>query len=298
MIDPDAEIFAEVVKAGNLASAARALGISAPLVSRRLSRLETRLGVTLAHRTTRRFALTDAGESFYRDMTVVLDAWQVAETRVKLPARVASGPLRISAPTSFGRLYVAPALKGFLDHHPDVAVTLDLSDAYVDLAASRFDLAIRITAAIPPGVAADRLAASARVLCAAPSYLAAHGEPRTVADLYAHRILAADGQLPWRLMERGSEVAIPGPSHVATNSSEVVRELALGGIGIALRSLWDVHAELASGELRRILPELSTASDIGIYAVRRRAEGSTAATRAFIDYLRGRLAPVAPWEGG
>ncbi|TZG25236.1 LysR family transcriptional regulator [Sphingomonas montanisoli] len=289
-MDPDAEVFVEVVKAGSLAAAARALGISAPLVSRRLSRLETRLGVALAHRTTRRFELTHIGEAYYRDMIVVLDAWQNAETRAKQPARIASGPLRISAPTSFGRLYVAPALKGFLDLHPDVAITLDLSDAYVDLAATRFDLAIRITAA--PDAAADRLAGSTRVLCAAPAYLAARGEPKTLGDLDAHRILAAEGQLPWRL----AEGIVNGPSHVITNSSEVVRELALAGMGIALRSLWDVHAELASGALRQILPGLSTASDVGIYAVRPRVEGSTAATRAFIDYLRGLLSPVAPWE--
>ena len=292
MIDPDAEIFVEVVKAGSLAAAARTLGISAPLVSRRLSRLEARLGVALAHRTTRRFALTHVGEAYYRDMTVVLDAWQNAETRAKQPARVASGPLRISAPTSFGRLYVAPALKGFLDLHPEVAITLDLSDAYVDLTAMRFDLAIRITAA--PDTQADRLAASTRVLCATPAYLMAHGEPQTIADLATHRILAAEGQLPWRF----TEGSVTGPSHVTTNSSEVVRELALAGMGIALRSLWDVHAELASGALRPILPRLTTESDVGIYAVRPRAEGATAATRAFIDYLRGLLSPTAPWERG
>ncbi|RVT94616.1 LysR family transcriptional regulator [Sphingomonas crocodyli] len=290
MIDPDAEVFVEVVKAGSLAAAARALGLSAPLVSRRLSRLEARLGVALAHRTTRRFELTSIGEAYYRDMTVVLDAWQTAETRAKQPARIASGPLRISAPTSFGRLYIAPALKGFLDAHPHVAITLDLTDAYVDLTAMRFDLAIRITATPDPH--AVRLAANTRVLCATPGYLDRHGEPASIADLADHRILAAEGQLPWRFAEGD----VSGPSYVTTNSSEVVRELALSGMGIALRSLWDVHAELASGALRRILPALSTASDAGIYAVRPRAEGSTAATRAFIDYLRDLLSPVAPWE--
>jgi DNA-binding transcriptional LysR family regulator len=296
MIDPDIEIFARVVDAGSLAAAARDLHISAPMVSRRLARLEARLGVTLADRTTRRLTLTTQGERFYRDVAALLESWRQAEARVMNATRIAAGPLRISAPTSFGRLYLAPFLNPFADRYPDVHITLDLSDGFVDLVEQRFDLAIRITGDAPAGDQAERLAGSARLLCAAPAYLADHGEPLSLADLAEHRLLAADGQLPWRLVADGAPVVINGRSHIATNSSEVVRELAIAGMGIALRSLWDVHSDLMGGRLRPVLPSVTGSSEVGIYAILPKGHVASAAAKAFIAHLRALLQPVAPWE--
>lgn len=296
MIDPDVELFARIAEAGSLAEAARQLGMSAPMVSRRLARLEERLGVTLATRTTRKLTLTPLGDRFRQDVAGLLEQWHQAEQRIMRSARVASGPLRISAPTSFGRMYVAPAVKPFIDDFPDVHVTLDLSDSFVDLVEGRFDLAIRIADGIPTGAQSEQLAGSARILCAAPSYLADHGVPRMIADIANHRILAAEGQLPWKLVWRGKPLSLPGRSQVTTNSSEVVRELALTGMGIALRSLWDVHADLAMGRLIRILPEVEGSLDVGIFAVRPLKHRISAASEAFVEYLKHRLQPTAPWD--
>jgi DNA-binding transcriptional LysR family regulator len=254
------------------------------MVSKRIARLEARLGARLLHRTTRRLDLTPRGERFHRDAVAILAALAAAEARVAGRDGIPAGPLRVTAPTSFGRLLVAPFVGGFLDRFPAVALDLDLSDGFSDLVAARVDLAIRITGEVPAMLGARRLAASPRVLCAAPAYLAAHGTPETIAALSTHRLLATTGQMPWRLAGPDGEATVAGSSHVRTNSSEVVRELTLAGVGIALRSLWDVSAALADGRLVRILPMVEGSAAVAIHAVH--PPGAlTAAAAALLDHL-------------
>jgi len=302
MMDPDVALFAHVVEAASLSAAARARGISPAMVSKRIARLEARLGVQLLHRTTRRLETTARGELFYRDVTAILSAIGIAEARVSDRDLTPQGALRVSAPTSFGRLHIAPRLKAFLDHFPLVELELLLSDDFVDVARDGIDLAIRITPAVAPELEAHRLGNSRRVLCAAPAYLAAAGVPAAAAGVPAsvtalagHRLLAASGQLPWRLTGPDGDVTIDGVSHVRTNSSEVARELVLSGVGIALRSLWDVGEHLARGDLQRVLPALEGSADVGIYAVHPRGRLSSGG-RALLDYLGTLWTPVAPWD--
>jgi DNA-binding transcriptional LysR family regulator len=151
-------------------------------------------------------------------------------------------------------MHFAPALAGFLALYPEIELDLDLSDDFVDLIASRYDVALRITAREAAGLVGHRLVTNRRVLCAAPSYLARMGVPEKLGDLARHRLLAAQGQMPWPLEGPDGPVAYAGVSAVLTNSSEVAREMALGGQGIALRSLWDVAPALASGALVQVLP--------------------------------------------
>lgn len=293
-MDLDYALFASVVDAGSLSAAARTLRISPAMVSKRLARLEARLGVRLIHRTTRRLMLTEAGERFHGDVTAILAAIRAAEEGLTGIRDRPSGPLRVSAPTSFGRLHVAPHLHRFLDRYPDVLLHLDLTDTAVDLLAGRIDLAIRIAGDLPASIVAHRLCANHRLLCASPGYLATHGHPQTVADLPRHRLLAADGQSPWRLANARQRRVIEVTSVVSTNSSEVVRELALSGVGIALRSLWDVGDALADGRLLRVLPEWSGPDDLAIHALHPRAPTVPAAVTAFIGFLRETLDPP-PW---
>ncbi|HSI16349.1 MAG TPA: LysR family transcriptional regulator [Sphingomonas sp.] len=294
-MDPDVALFAHVVEAGSLSAAARARGISPAMVSKRIARLEARLGVQLLHRTTRRLETTARGELFYRDVTAILSAIGIAEARVSDRDLTPQGALRVSAPTSFGRLHIAPRLKPFLDRFPLIELELLLSDDFVDVARDGIDLAIRITPAVAPELEAQRLGDSRRVLCAAPAYLAEAGMPESVAALAGHRLLAASGQLPWRLAGPDGDVTIHGTSHVRTNSSEVARELVLSGVGIALRSLWDVGEHLARGDLRRVLPALEGSADVGIYAVHPRGRLSSGG-RALLDYLGTLWTPLAPWD--
>jgi DNA-binding transcriptional LysR family regulator len=151
MLDPDYALFARVVAAGSLSAAARDMGISPAMASKRMARLEARLGARLIHRTTRRLALTEQGEGFHRDVLGILAAVEAAEGRLRGPGDGLSGPLRLSAPTSFGRMHLAPHLKPFLDRHPGIELTLDLSDGFSDLIAEKIDLAIRISSGVGPG---------------------------------------------------------------------------------------------------------------------------------------------------
>lgn len=295
MIDPDYALFARVVAGGSIAAAARASNLSPAMASRRLQRLEARLGVRLVQRTTRRLALTPAGERFHADVVAILAAVEAAEARLTGTAAVPAGVLRVSAPTSFGRLHVAPQLHRFLAAYRQVSLTLDLSDAFVDLVADGIDVGVRIAAAVPPGLDAHRLGDSRRVLCASPAYLARAGTPERIGDLSAHRLLAAVGQMPWRLVAGTRRASVDCASHVRTNSSELVRELALSGVGIALRSLWDVGEALRDGALVRVLPEWEGMRDVAIWAVHPRAPIVAPAVRAFVAFLREVVDPAA-WE--
>ncbi|MES1985303.1 MAG: LysR family transcriptional regulator [Pseudomonadota bacterium] len=296
MMDPDYDLFMAIVTAGSLSAAGRTLNTSPAMVSKRLLRLENRLGTRLLHRSTRKMALTPQGQRLHADLKAIVAALKEAESRVQGQTDVPSGALRVSAPTSFGRLHLAPHIAAFLRVHPRVDLSLDLSDGFVDLFSGDIDIAIRITADVPPSLTAHRLARSARVLCAGPDYIAAHGTPETIPDLAAHRLLAATGQLPWRLTGSKGTTSWDGISHVRTNSSEVVRELTIGGVGIALRSLWDVNRELADGTLQRVLPDVSGSSDIAIYAVHPPVPTIPPTVAALIGFLRETYGPVPPWE--
>ncbi|WP_256959800.1 LysR family transcriptional regulator, partial [Sphingobium sp. Z007] len=166
MMDPDHALFVAIVDEGGLAAAGRRLHISPAMMSKRLARLEERLGAKLVHRTTRRLALTPAGERLHADLRSILAALDDAERRVTGASAVASGPLRITAPTSFGRMHLAPYLQRFIDAHPRVELSVDLSDDFTDLMESRADLAIRITADPGQGLTARQLATNRRILCA------------------------------------------------------------------------------------------------------------------------------------
>ncbi|MEK7342652.1 MAG: LysR family transcriptional regulator [Pseudomonadota bacterium] len=296
MMDPDHELFVTVADEGGLAAAGRRLHISPAMMSKRLARLEQRLGAKLVHRTTRRLSLTPAGERLHADLRAILAALDEAERRVSGASAMAAGPLRISAPTSFGRMHLAPYLQRFLDDHPAVDLSIDLSDDYSDLLDGRFDLALRISADLGPALAARRLATNRRILCAAPAYLDAHGTPRRIADLKAHRLLAARGQMPWRLVGPKGPVTVDGQSHVRTNSSELVRELSLAGGGIALRSLWDIAEALERGQVRQILPDHEGSFDVGLYAVHLPQANPPRALTAFIEFLVTLYCPAPPWE--
>ncbi len=293
-MDADYALFASIVDAGSLSAAGRRASISPAMVSKRLVRLEQRLGVRLIHRTTRRLVLTEAGQRFHADVVAILEHVRRAEERVSGSTREPSGPLRVSMPTSFGRLHVARHLHRFLDRFPKVELEANLSDTFVDLLTERVDVALRITAQVPASMTAHRLAASRRILCAAPAYLSGHGIPETIADLARHHLLAAEGQMPWRLVRGRERVSVEQESRVRTNSSEVIREIAVSGAGIALRSLWDVSSRLREGSLVRVLPNWEGTSDVGIYVVHHAGDGLPSSVAAFVAFMRDLLDP-APW---
>ncbi|MGJ3262648.1 MAG: LysR family transcriptional regulator [Salinarimonas sp.] len=293
----DLDIFARIVAARSMSAAGRELGLSPAVVSKRIRRLEERLGVRLLQRTTRSLALTEAGRGFHERVVAILASVEEAEAWAMSGAAEARGLLRVSAPTSFGRMHVAPHLKRFLDANPQVTVDLALSDGFVDVVAEGLDLAIRIADLSDSSLIAKKLAPSHRVLVATPGYLAERGTPADLATL-AHHTLLVHGTPEWRLDGPGGPQTVRIASPLRTNSSEVVREAVLSGAGIALRSTWDVGPELKSGALVRVLPAWRSSARVAIHAVYPSRRHLEQKTRAFIDYLEGLYGPTPYWDAG
>lgn len=295
----DMEIFARVVATGSMSAAGREMGLSPAVVSKRLRRIEDRLGTRLLQRTTRQIALTEAGQGYYERVVAILASIEEAEAYVTRRSAMARGTLRVNAPTSFGRLHIAPHLGRFLADNPDLSVNLDLDDEFVDIVGAGYDVAIRIAELADSSLVARRLAPVHRVLCASHDYIARHGEPASVEDLVENHVsLAAQHQDPWRLQgPDGIEIVrINGP--VRTNSSEVVREALIAGVGIALRSTWDIGPELREGRLKIVLPAYRASKDVGLHAVYPSRRFLPAKVRIFIDFLAELYGPSPYWDEG
>ncbi|OYU48703.1 MAG: LysR family transcriptional regulator [Rhizobiales bacterium PAR1] len=293
----DLDIFSRVATTGSMSQAARDLGMSPPVISKRIKRLEERLGTRLLQRTTRQIALTDAGRGFHERVLAILASVEEAENWVAQRAMLARGPLRISAPTTFGRLHVAPHLVRFMERYPEISLDLSLSDSFVDVVGDGFDVAIRIADLADTSLVARRLAPNHRVLCATPDYLEKHGAPATLADLVSHRLLVHNAD-HWRLEGPEGVVTVPVASAIATNSSEVIREAVIAGLGIALRSTWDVGPELRSNKLTIVLPRYRASHRVGIYAVYPSRRHLPQRTRVFIDFLLELYGSVPSWDQG
>jgi len=294
----DMEIFARVVGAGSMSAAGREMGLSPAVISKRIRRLETRLGTRLLQRTTRQLALTEAGQGFYERVLAILASIEEAESFVTRRSTMARGTLKVSAPTSFGRMHIAPYLGRFIEAHGDLQINCTLSDEFIDVVAEGYDVAIRIAELTDSSLVARRLAPVYRVLCAAPAYLKRHGEPQSVEQLADHVCLAAQQQIPWRLEGPEGSVTVRPAAPLATNSNEVVREAVMSGMGIALRSTWDVGPDLASGRLRVVMPAYQASDRVGVYAIYPTRRFLPAKVRLFIDFLADLYAPTPYWDEG
>ncbi|WP_306119173.1 MULTISPECIES: LysR family transcriptional regulator [unclassified Roseitalea] len=294
----DLEIFARVVAAGSMSAAGRELGLSPAVVSKRLRRLEDRLGTRLLQRTTRQIALTEAGQGFYERVVAILAGVEEAEAFVSRRSAHARGTLKISAPTSFGRMHIAPHLAPFMNANEDLSVNLLLSDDLVDIVGEGFDVAIRIAELADSSLVARKLAPVRRVLCAAPDYLDRHGTPRTLEELERHNCLTHQTSDTWRLEGPDGAIGFRPRGNLATNSSEVVREAVLSGLGIALRSTWDVGGDLAAGRLVQVLPDFEGSTNIGIYAIYPSRQFLPVKVRLFIDHFAELFGSVPYWERG
>jgi DNA-binding transcriptional LysR family regulator len=291
----DLKIFARVIESGSLSAAGRELQLSPTVVSKRLTRLEEQLGARLIQRTTRQLTLTEIGEGYHERVLAVLAAMEEADNYVSGSGEP-RGVLRVSAPTGFGRRHIAPRLLPFLRTYPDVKLELDLSDTYVDLIAGGFDVVVRIGALNDSSMVARRLAPNHRVLCATPEYLAEMGEPETIADLDSHRLVTTTPQSDWHLEGPDGPITYRPNSLLNTNSSEVVSEAVLGGLGIGMRSTWDVADDLRSGRVKRVMPDFIGSSRVGIWAIYPSRRLVPPKVRAFIDHLADMFGPEPYWE--
>jgi DNA-binding transcriptional LysR family regulator len=261
--------FVAVVDAGSFVKASDAQGMSKPAVSRYISDLESRLGVRLLQRTTRRLSLTDEGHIFYERCRNVLMAVDEAETEIASRSSEASGLVRINAPLTFGILHLAPLWGEFRRLHPKVTLDITLSDRVVDLVEEGFDLAIRIAALPDSGLISRRIATTRMVLCASPHYLAQHGVPTHPSELATHAVIAYN-QLSsgdeWHFDGPEGKVAVRTHPCISTNNGDTCRAAAVHHQGIVLQPSFLVSEDLASGALVELMPAFRSI-EIGIYTM-------------------------------
>lgn len=291
-------VFARVVGAGSLSAAARELGLSPALVSRRLAGLEARLGVRLINRTTRSLHLTDDGARYYEACARVLADIEEADAAVAAGRVEPRGVLRVALPASFGHQHIAPLVPRFAERYPKIQLALSLSDRNVNLIEEGFDLAVRIAHLEDSSLTARKLAPNRRVVCASPSYLERHGTPRTPDELLHHNCLTTNEfAMEWDYKGpdgRPGSVRVSG--RYSCDNWEVLREWALAGLGIALKSTWDVHRLLADGSLVEVCPGYTFHSDVAIYAVYPSRRFLPAKTRVFIEFLAESFGPDPYWD--
>lgn len=291
------ETFVAVVNLGSLSAAARQEGVVAAMIGRRLDALEERLGVKLLVRTTRSVTLTQEGSAFFEDCQRILAELAEAEAAVASGSGRARGHLRLSAPAGFGRRHVAPHIASFLQAHPDLRVTLDLSDRLVDLARDRIDCAIRISDLADSSLVAVRLAENRRVVVASPAYLARYGIPHTLEDLAGHNCLSLGESQSrgWTFKVDGELLNLRVRGVLECNDGAVLHDWALAGLGLAWRSLWEVKDDLSDGRLVTVLERFSS-PDYPVYAVVPQRRFLPGRVRLFIDYLKERYSSPGYWD--
>lgn len=294
-------IFVRVVTTGSLSAAARELSLSTAVISRRLAALETRLGVRLVNRTTRRTSLTDEGASYYENCARILAEIDEADATISAGRVEPHGALRVAMSSAFGHQHISPLVPAFSALYPQLQLALSLSDRRVNLIEEGFDVAIRIAHLEDSSLAARRLAPNRRVVCASPEYLRVHGTPRTPDDLSDHNCLIAEWAQgfaqTWEFrgpVGKRGKVRVTGK--YACDNWEVLREWALAGMGVALKSTWDVRRHLEDGSLIPLCPGYIFDSDVAIYAVYPHRRHLPAKTRAFIDFLVESFGPEPYWD--
>jgi len=287
--------FCTVAACGGFSPAARRLGLVTSSVARLVDALEGRLGAVLLNRSTRSVTLTDAGRTYYEEALRILERLDAAD---EAAADGAAGVLRVAAPVTFSTLYVAPILPALRARHPRLTLDLRLDDAPANLVDEAIDVAIRIGSLDPQSnLVARPLAAHERVLCASPAYLATHGTPETPTALAAHDCLQfafGAGRGTWRLQAEGGDIEdvdVRGVVHA--NNAEVLRQAALGGLGIAMLARWLVQRDLRAGTLVQVLPGYRVnpgPMDVGLYALYPASRRNSTKIRAFVDLLADHLA--------
>ncbi|MFN7725675.1 MAG: LysR family transcriptional regulator [Rubrivivax sp.] len=299
------ESFAAVAAKGSLTAAAQVEGVAPAVIGRRIDALEERLGVKLLLRTTRKLTLTHEGSAYLEDCQRILADLANAEASVSAGGVKASGHLRVTAPAGFGRRHVAPLVPAFVAQHPDVSLSLNLSDRVVDIVNEGFDCAIRVGDLPDSSLVSLRLADNRRLCVAAPAYLQRAGTPQTPADLARHACLTLSSDASqtrgWAFQhadDHNGQVSHLRPSGpLDCSDGQVLHQWCLQGLGIAWRSTWEVENDLASGRLVEVLAD-HAAPPNGIYAVFPQRKHLPLRVRLWIDFVKQRYGDAAYWSSG
>ncbi|MEO7057931.1 MAG: LysR family transcriptional regulator [Caldimonas sp.] len=288
----DLGFFSVLASAGSLSAAARELGITTPAVSKRLALMETRLGVSLVNRTTRRMSLTPEGELYLENARRILVEIDGMEELLGVAKVTPTGLLRVNATLGFGRSHVAPLISRFIRQYPQVEVQLQLSVNPPSLTDDSCDVCIRFGAPPDARVVARHIAPNRRLLCASPAYLARQGVPKVPHDLTRHNCIGIrqgeEAYGVWRLStgrgKNATTTAVKTRGNLTTNDGEIAVNWALDGHGILMRAEWDIDRFLKNGRLVQVLPQYDT-PDADIHAVYPQQHQRAARVRAFVDFV-------------
>jgi DNA-binding transcriptional LysR family regulator len=293
------ESFVAVSTKGSLTAAAAAEGVAPAVIGRRIDALEERLGVKLLVRTTRRISLTHEGSAFLEDAQRLLADLANAEASVSAGGLQASGHLRITAPAGFGRRHVAPLVPQFVALHPEVSLSLNLSDRLVDLVNDGFDCAVRVGDMPDSSLVSVRLADNRRLCVASPAYLNAHGRPLHPGDIARHECLTLSSEASqtrgWAFTLDGQAGYVRPTTRLDCSDGQVLHAWCLEGLGLAWRSWWEVEADVRAGRLVSVLDEFAAPPN-GIYAVFAQRKHLPLRLRLWIDFIKATYGDTAYWS--
>jgi DNA-binding transcriptional LysR family regulator len=278
----DLRSFVEVADAGGVSPAARRLGISKSMVSRRLARLEADLGTQLLARTTRGAALTEAGATFRDHAARVVAEIELARETIG-PAGALRGRLRVAAPLSFGPTHFAHVLADMAARHPALHLHASYTDRHVDLIAEGFDCAIRVGKLTDSSLVARKIGPLVAKYVASPAYVAAHGSPETPDQLLAHQALM-QGTEAWTALDGDEVVTLRPAGRFKADNGAALVAAALAGLGIAVLPVELIRDELAAGTLVEVMPRYPV-PEYGIYVVRPPGPHASRKIRVLIDLL-------------
>ncbi len=291
--------FVRVAQKGSLTAAGQSEGVAPAVIGRRIDALEEHLGVKLLVRTTRRITLTHEGSAFLEHAQRLLADLASAEASVAAGGLRATGSLRLTAPAGFGRRHVAPLVPRFLAQHPDLHISLNLSDRVVDIVHEGVDVAIRVGDLPDSNLVSQRLADNRRLCVAAPSYLQRAGTPRHPSELARHDclVLSSDASQSrgWAFQIDEQTVHLRPSGRLDCSDGQVLHEWCRAGLGIAWRSTWEVEQEIARGELVAVLQDYMAPPN-GIFAVFAQRKHLPVRVRLWIDYVKQTYADPAYWR--
>ncbi len=282
-------VFAKVASTRSFSGAARELGISQATASKHVQTLEDWLGARLLHRTTRRVALTDIGESFFVQCSRILEEMEAARSAARPEAPV-RGSMRITAPVAFGSSRLGPIVVDFLRQHPELSLNVELSDRSVDLIEEGYDLAIRTSPTNGPGLVAWPLMSLDYVLCAAPSYLARHGTPTMPADLSNHHCITGTETLgvSWQFKSLNGPTEVPIYGRLQVNNAMLRRDAARAGVGVLLCAEYLVEDDFTTGRLVQLLADHRPVGST-LHAVSPAYRASSPKVRSLVSHLTAQL---------
>jgi DNA-binding transcriptional LysR family regulator len=286
--------FVRVVETGAFSRAAERMGMSKSILSRRVARLEEQLGARLLTRTAKGAQPTEVGQAYFERASNILAELEAAEEVVAEAVTQVAGPIRLTAPLSFGVRHLAPALAEFARDHPRVELDISLEDRAVDLAAGGFDLAVRIGALKDSALVARRIAPVRKVPVASPAYLDATGRPEHPRELARHEILLYSNE-QWRFRVGNRWEHVRGRTRLRANNGEMLRAAAEAGLGICVLPSFIAAPAFEAGTLEPLLREFPM-EEAGLYAVMPAGRAVTARVRALIAFLVGRFGPEPDWD--